>query len=266
MSNLAVSIIQTSLAWHNREANLLRIEELINKINTPTQLIVLPEMFSSGFTMEPHKVADTPNGEVTQWMQLMAAKKKAVITGSVVVHDNGKYYNRLLWVLPDGTSLQYDKRHLFRMANENSFYDSGNSKLIATINKWTICPLVCYDLRFPVWSRNFSSKNNTNSPLYDVLIYVASWPEVRSHAWKSLLVARAIENQCYVIGVNRVGTDGNNITYSGDSVIIDPLGKVISNILPNEENTETLSLDFDYLNKLRSTFPVINDADSFTIE
>jgi len=265
LENLIVSIIQTSLHWQNRAANLKHFEKLMAQIDK-SNMIVLPEMFTSGFTMQATQVADVANGEVLQWMQSMAFKKQAVITGSTVIKEEGKFYNRLIWVKPDGTFEHYNKRHLFRMANENEHYAEGKSRLITRLNDWRICPLVCYDLRFPAWSRNINfSQNFERNHQYDILIYVANWPERRSHAWKSLLVARAIENQCYVVGVNRIGTDGNDIAYSGDSMVINPLGEVISNTKAHQESVETLNLNLSELLNFRKSFPANEDADSFLL-
>jgi predicted amidohydrolase len=266
LENLNVSIIQTSLYWQNRAANLAHFEKLMEQISK-TNLIVLPEMFTSGFTMDTAHVADVSEGEVLQWMQKMAFKKDATVTGSIVIKENEKYYNRLLWVNPNGNYKYYDKRHLFRMANENEYYIEGKERLITNIENWRICPLICYDLRFPVWSRNINWKGKfEKSHQYDILIYVANWPERRSHAWKSLLVARAIENQCFVIGVNRIGADGNNINYSGDSVIINPLGEVITTTKSHEESVETISLNLKVLEEYRLSFPANNDADEYEIK
>ncbi len=267
MKNLNVTIIQTSLHWQNRAANLKQLEQLIEEINTSTQLIVLPEMFTSGFTMDVHTAADEPNGEVLSWMKSMALKKDAIIVGSAVIKEDGNFYNRLLWVKPDGNFEHYNKRHLFRMAKENEHYTEGKTRLITTIGDWHVCPLVCYDLRFPAWSRNINWQQNFDRKhQYEILIYVANWPERRSHAWKSLLVARAIENQCYVIGVNRIGTDGNDIPYSGDSMIINPLGEIISKTKPGEESIETVELNLQDLLDYRIAFPAIHDADEFEMK
>jgi predicted amidohydrolase len=265
VQNLNISIIQTNLHWQNRAANLEHFERLIEQAEQG-DLIILPEMFTSGFTMQATQVANVANGEVLQWMQSMAFKKQAVITGSTVIEEEGKFYNRLLWVNPDGTFEHYNKRHLFRMANENEHYAEGKSRLITRLSDWRICPLVCYDLRFPAWSRNVNfSQNFERNHQYDILIYVANWPERRSHAWKSLLVARAIENQCYVVGVNRIGTDGNDIAYSGDSMVINPLGEVISNTKAHQESVETLNLNLSELLNFRKSFPANEDADSFLL-
>lgn len=267
MQNLNVTIIQTALHWHNRKDNLSHFTTLIEGIIEPTDLIVLPEMFTSGFTMQVKEAADTLEGETLQWMQYMANKKQAVITGSVVIEIDKKYYNRLLWVQPDGKYLHYDKRHLFRMANENDYFTAGEKRLITKLKDWNVCPLVCYDLRFPAFSRNINfSTNFEHQHQYEVLIYVANWPERRSHAWKSLLIARAFENQCYVIGVNRVGTDGNGIVYSGDSMVVSPLGEIMSTTKAHEERVETIPLSIEELKQYRAAFPVINDADEFHLK
>ena len=267
MENLKVTIIQTKLHWQNRAANLIHFEKLMAQIEGQTNLIVLPEMFTSGFTMQANQVADVADGEVLQWMQSMAFKHNAVITGSAVIEQGGNFYNRLLWVKPDGNFEHYNKRHLFRMANENEHFAEGTSRLISNIDNWRICPLVCYDLRFPAWSRNVNwSTNFENKHQYEILIYVANWPERRSHAWKSLLVARAIENQCYVIGVNRIGVDGNNINYTGDSMVVSPLGEIISQTKANQESVETLTLNLEQLMTYRKVFPANDDADVFELK
>jgi len=272
-----ITFIQTALAWEDREKNLAHFEKLIASISAPTDLIILPEMFTTGFTMNPEKNAEEHLGEGFKWMQKMANEKNAIITGSIAVKEDSNYYNRLYWVEPNGTYSTYNKRHLFRMANEDKHYTAGTSKIIKSVNEWKICPLICYDLRFPVWSRNKiqklevkSQKLNTESQNskevncdYDVLIYVANWPEVRNYPWKQLLIARAIENQCYVIGVNRIGKDGNDFAHSGDSIVINPRGEIISKTKANEESIETITLDRAYLEDFRKIFPVGMDADDF---
>jgi predicted amidohydrolase len=265
VQNLNISIIQTNLHWQNRAANLKHFERLIEQAEQG-DLIILPEMFTSGFTMQASAVADQADGEILGWMKNMARAKQAVITGSIVIEENKKYYNRLLWVKPDGSFEHYNKRHLFRMANENEHYAEGKERLITSINEWRICPLICYDLRFPAWSRNINWSNHfERKHQYELLIYVANWPEKRSHAWKSLLVARAIENQCYVVGVNRIGSDGNEIAYSGNSMVINPLGEVISNTKAHQESVETLNLNLSELLNFRKSFPANEDADSFLL-
>ena len=258
IKNLNISIIQTELHWEDKEKNLDAFSSYINSIESPTDLIVLPEMFNTGFSVKPEKLAETHFGETTQWLAQKASEKNCIITGSIIAVDKGEYFNCLIWMQPNGDYQYYDKRHLFRMANEHHLYTGGNEKLITELNGWKICPLICYDLRFPIWSRN---RND-----YDVLIYVANWPAVRSHAWKTLLQARAIENQAYVVGVNRIGKDGNGIEYSGDSMIVDPKGFQISKTPANTNSVETLSISFSELEKYRSQFPVAMDADNFELK
>ncbi len=264
MENLSVTLVQTSLVWENAEANISNFDKLITPIQK-TDIIILPEMFTTGFTMQPAKIAEPVNGKGSQWMKQKAVEKNCTITGSICVEENKNFYNRLYWVEP--TKLQqYNKRHLFRMGTEDQHYTMGVEKIIPTIKGWKILPLVCYDLRFPVWSRNkWQQKNNELVADYDVLVYVANWPEARNYPWKQLLIARAIENQCYVVGVNRIGVDGNNFNHTGDSVVINPLGQIISHTKVNEESTETIELDYTFLTELRKKFPVGLDADHFEI-
>jgi omega-amidase len=261
---MKVTLIQTELYWEDEAKNLTHFERLIASINEQTDLIVLPEMFTTGFSMNPKVTAKPWNGEALKWLIEQAQKKTCTITGTMAVEDEGFYYNRLFWVEANGNVKHYNKRHLFRMAKEEEHYRAGETKIIMQINDWNICPLICYDLRFPVWSRNhFDSKTATWD--YDVLMYVANWPEVRSYPWKQLLIARAIENQCYVIGLNRIGKDGNGVPHSGDSMVINPRGEIISSIKANENATETVKLDWTYLEEFRKTFPVGLDADEFKI-
>lgn len=265
MSQLKVSIVQTDLIWENPIQSRAHIEKHLSSIKKPTDVVVLPEMFTTGFTMMPKLVAehfDTEKMETLNWMRDWAKKLDAVITGSVSVEEDGKYYNRLLWVKPDGTFSKYDKRHTFTFAGEHEHYTSGNSLLVEEWRGWKICPLICYDLRFPVWSRN---RLVDGKPLYDLLIYVASWPEVRREPWKKLLLARAIENQCYTVGVNRVGTDGNNVHYTGDSSVINPRGEYIHKLTPSKEEAVTVSISRNELEDFRQKFPVLSDADSFNL-
>lgn len=259
MEELKITILQSVLFWENCEQNLEQFSKKISLIREQTDLIILPEMFTTGFSMQPEKLAESMTGKTVKWMSEHAHKKQCVITGSFICEENGNYYNRLVWMKPDGTYSIYDKRHLFSMANENKHYTPGNKKIIEEIKGWKICPLICYDLRFPVWSRNTRSNN------YDILIYVANWPEKRSFPWKTLLLARAIENQCYVVGINRVGNDGNEISYSGDSSVINFKGEIISKTPPHAEFIETISLNYSGLEEFRKQFPVLDDADSFEI-
>lgn len=274
MNDLKISLIQADLHWENIDENLKMFSQKISAISESTDLIVLPEMFSTGFSMSPSTFAEKMNGKTVKWMEERAAEKKCVITGSFICEEKGKYFNRLLWMKPDRTYTTYDKRHLFRMAKEDNYYCAGENKIIVELKGWKICPLVCYDLRFPVWSRNYKEKEKSqkskekNNPQYeyDILIYVANWPERRAHPWKTLLMARAIENQCYVVGLNRVGEDGNKIEHSGDSAMINAKGEVISTIKPNQEYTETVTLNFSELDNFRKAFPAILDADDFEIK
>lgn len=256
--DLRISTLQTSLHWEDPAKNVAHFTEKIAQL-PPTDILILPEMFTTGFTMKPEAQAEDNGGIGLKWMQQQAQAKNCVITGSISVKENRNYYNRLYWVKPDGSFLSYDKRHLFSMGKEHEHYTAGNSKLIIDYKGWKICPLICYDLRFPVWSRNAPE-----TP-YDLLIYVANWPEVRSFPWKQLLIARAIENQCYVAGVNRIGLDGTDMAHSGDTVVLNPRGEAISYTKAYEDSLETLTLSYQALTDFRKAFPVLNDADRFTI-
>ncbi len=262
MKDLRVTIVQTKLFWENARKNLEHIQHLLKNLKkNSTDLILLPEMFSTGFSMNAQHLAEEMSGESVEWMRDLAKKKNTVVCGGLIIKEKGKFFNRLVWMSPDGTFKKYDKRHLFRMAEENNIYSQGKEKLIIDYKNWSLFPLICYDLRFPVWSRNESLNQR-----YDVLIYVANWPNKRAHAWKQLLIARAIENQCYVIGVNRIGKDGNGILYSGDSVVIDPMGKRINSAKSGKETVETVILSKKQLDEYRKLFPVLLDADDFEIK
>jgi omega-amidase len=262
MSSLGFTLIQTKLHWENKEANLKMFEEKISNLNAPGQIVVLPEMFSTGFSMKPEELAENMNGPTFHWIKRIAATKKIILTGSIIVKDEGNYYNRLIWMQPNGEFGFYDKRHLFAFGEEDKFYSGGTRRLIASVNGWKVNLMVCYDLRFPVWARQqFDEEKNFE---YDVLIYVANWPERRNTAWKSLLQARAIENQCYVIGVNRVGEDGNNIYHSGDSMVVDPLGEILYH-KAQEEDVFSMRLDKEHLLEVRKKFQFWRDADDFQI-
>ncbi len=257
MNDLKVTIIQADLAWENKEENINKFSSFISEIKEETDLIILPEMFSTGFTMKAEKLAEDFKGKTVQWMKDIAKDKNAVLIGSIIIKVRELYYNRLVIMHSNGNIEYYDKRHLFRMGNEHYVYTQGKKKHISDVDGWKIRPLICYDIRFPVWSRNEND--------YDVLIYIANWPENRRDAWLTLLMARAIENQCYVIGVNRVGQDGNAISYSGDSVVINPKGKIISKTKAYKESVETLNLSISELTEFRQKFPVDIDADKFNI-
>jgi predicted amidohydrolase len=274
MSNLTITTIQTNLHWEDKAANLQMLEEKINSITEKTEIVVLPEMFTTGFSMKPELLAETMDGETVQWMKRIAAEKKIILTGSVIIGSGQtgtvgpEYYNRLIWMLPNGQYGVYDKRHRFAYAGEDNHFSAGSKRLIASVKGWKINLLVCYDLRFPVWARqsplSTSEEGVESEAEYDVLIYVANWPEKRIHAWKTLLQARAIENQCYVVGVNRVGNDGNNIHYSGESMMIDPMGEVLYT-KKDDEDIFTLSLDRMNLQTVREKLPFLKDADGFMI-
>ena len=270
MSSLTVTLIQTNLHWENKKANLEMLQRKIESIKEKTEVVILPEMFTTGFSMKPEIFAEKIDGETVRWMKKIAAERKIILTGSVMIEEAGKFFNRLIWMLPNGEYGVYDKRHLFAFADENSHYTAGNKKLIASVKGWKINLQVCYDLRFPVWARQSPSQHlwmgdgGAGQPEYDVLIYVANWPERRSIAWKTLLQARAIENQCYVIGVNRVGNDGNEIYHAGDSMVIDPLGEILYH-KKDEEDIFTIELNKKHLEDIRAKFPFLKDADRFII-
>jgi omega-amidase len=264
MQDLKITLIQSDLHWEDTEANLAMFEEKIWQIGHTTDVIVLPEMFTTGFTMNAPKLAEHMNMRTFKWMKQMADQTGALILGSYIVTVHERYYNRLLWMEPGGNFKTYDKRHLFRMSNEHKTYAAGESMLVATWKGWRICPLVCYDLRFPVWSRN-KWDATARKLSYDVLIYVANWPMARGEAWNTLLRARAIENLSYVVGVNRIGQDGNDIEYNGNSSIISPKGEVIF-INEGTETTRTIELSANSLEAFRDRFPAYLDADDFNIE
>lgn len=265
MQDLKITLIQSDLHWEDIEANLAMFEEKVWQIGSnTTDVIVLPEMFTTGFTMTASKLAEHMNMRTFKWMKQMADQTGALMLGSYIVTVHGRYYNRLLWMEPGGNFKTYDKRHLFRMANEHKTYSSGESLLVASWKGWRICPLICYDLRFPVWSRNkwdFTARR----PLFDVMVYVANWPTARIEAWDILLRARAIENLSYVVGVNRIGIDGNGIEYNGHSAVISPKGEHIV-INTDTETVRTVELNANSLHAFRDRFPAYLDADEFTIE
>jgi len=260
MQDLKVALIQTDLYWENIEANLAMLEEKIWRISNEPDLIVLPEMFSTGFTMNANSLAEPMNSKTFRWMKQMAAQTKAVICGSYIVRENNKFFNRLVWMQPDGNHLQYDKRHLFRMGNEHEVFTAGSKKINPVLKGWKVMPLICYDLRFPIWSRQSSNENFE----YDLIIYVASWPERRAIVWNTLLKARAMENLAYSIGVNRTGIDGAGLTYAGESVVNDPKGEVLAYQIKEEAILEA-TLSASELMDYRSKFPANRDADEFRI-
>lgn len=257
MQNIKIAFVQANLFWEGINQNLSLFDKHISSIKQEVDLIVLPELFSTGFSMQTSKLAEDMNGSAVQWMKEKAEEKNAVVTGSLMIQDKGKVYNRLIWMQPDGNFKQYDKKHLFKMGAEHTSYSPGNKKLITEYKGWKFCPQVCYDLRFPVWNRNTED--------YDCLIFVANWPERRNGAWKTLLQARAIENQAYVIGLNRVGKDGNDIYHSGDSMAIHPDGSILAH-KEHEEAVLVLELSAQELNTTREKLPFLQDRDLFSID
>jgi len=254
MQDLKVTLIQSELAWEDIDSNLAEFNYRIDAIEEDTHLIVLPEMFSTGFTMNAAALAQDMNGSAVKWIKAKSAEKNIDIVGSFIADDSGKFFNRLVWAKPNGEIFVYDKKHLFRMAGEEKIYSAGSKNIIVELNGWKIRPFICYDLRFPAWTRNIANQ-------FDAAVFIANWPERRSAHWKALLQARAIENQCYIIGVNRVGIDGNGLSYSGDSSIIDPWGTIIF-----QKSTQaciyTGDLSYDILQQSRESFPVWKDADN----
>lgn len=254
--------------WEDKAANLRMLKEKILSIPQQTEIVVLPEMFSTGFSMNPRAFAEKMDGDTLRWMKAVSAQKKIILTGSVIIEEDGQYFNRLIWMLPDGNYGYYNKRHLFAYAAEDEQYTAGNKRLIASVKGWKINLQICYDLRFPVWVRQKNDRQPEGKPgipEYDLIIYVANWPESRNHAWKTLLQARAIENQCYVAGVNRVGKDGNGLYHSGDSMIVNPLGETIYT-KADSEDVHTTILHKEPLEAIRKQFPFWKDADPFMID
>ncbi len=258
MKDLRVTIIQSHLFWENPEANRVHFSKLFETLKDETDIIVLPEMFTTGFTMNAAEVAEAPDGPTVLWMQTQATKLNAAITGSIVIKDGEFYYNRLLFVKPDGFTEAYDKKHTFTLAGEHKVFNAGNSIKQIEYKGWKIRPLICYDLRFPVWARNTDE--------YDVLLYVANWPERRVTAWDALLKARAIENMAYCVGVNRTGLDGNGHQYTGHSAVYDVLGERVSTASFEREFIETITLNSSHIEKNRRHLQFLNDADNFTLE
>ena len=257
MSDLKIALVQTPLHWHDPASNRAILDDALAEMETGVDLIVLPEMFNTGFTMEPESCAEPHDGASTAWIRAKARELGAVVTGSLAVAEDGAHFNRLHWANPDGGLQTYDKRHLFRMAGEHEHYRPGTRRLITTIGDWRIHPLVCYDLRFPVWSRNLND--------YDLLLYVANWPAARRQGWRRLLQARAIENLSYVVGVNRIGTDGNGVDYSGDSVALDWLGDTLVDC-EGKQTIRTVTLERRPLDDYRARFPAHLDADRFQLD
>lgn len=254
---LNIAVFQLDLVWENPEANRSKIDECFQKISINTDLVFLPEMFTTGFSMNVSELAETMNGETVQWMKKRSSELQIALCGSLIIEENGQFFNRLLFVEPSGEVHFYNKRHLFTMGNEESYIKKGTERLIFLFKGWRICPLICYDLRFPVWSRNRNE--------YDLLVYSANWPNARNEVWNTLLKARSIENQCYVVGINRVGTDGLSIYYSGNSQVFNPKGQQLAKSLSDAEEVLIASLSFQEMADFRKKFPVLNDADDFNI-
>jgi len=257
-NELNITILQSDLVWENASENRKNFETKINAITIPTDIIVLPEMFTTGFAMQPEHLAETMDGATVHWMLKLAKATNSAICGSIIISENKQYYNRFLFVNPSGEIQFYNKRHLFSLAGEHERYQNDNKQVIIDYKGWRICPLICYDLRFPVWSRNTSN--------YDVLIYVANWPKPRVTAWSTLLKARAIENMSYVVGANRVGTDANGHEYTGNSIVLDELGNEMTPLSENKEAILTTSLSKKELLASRNKFNFLNDQDVFEIK
>jgi len=255
--NLNITLIQPDIVWEDKPANLKNYTNIINSITTPKQVVVMPEMFATGFSMNAVALAEPMSGPTLAWMAETAVKHNIILTGSAIIEEDGKIFNRLLWVRPDGAIEHYDKKHLFAYANEDKHYSPGDRRVIVQVNGWRINLLVCYDLRFPVWARCKDQED-------DAILYVANWPQQRSLAWRTLIQARAIENQSYVIGVNRVGTDNNGNQYIGDSMVIQPNGEIKYHSIA-KESYDTITLLKDTVESFRNKFPFSNDADKFLL-
>ncbi|MGD8204457.1 amidohydrolase [Pantoea sp. FN0305] len=254
--DLRVTLVQSDIVWENAEQNRRRMAEHIARAEA-SDVIILPEMFTTGFSMVPQGIAETMQGPSVSWMQERAAQAGCALVGSMIITEAGRFYNRLLWVRPDGTIAHYDKKHLFSFASEDQEYTAGNAQLVVEHRGWRIAPFICYDLRFPLWSRNIDMR-------YDAALYIASWPEKRVAHWQALLTARAIENQSYVIGVNRVGEDGNQLRYNGHSMLIDPLGEVLIDEA-EVESVRSATLSRQHLLDIRERMPFLQDADAFSL-
>lgn len=252
---LTFSLVQTNIIWENKNANLAHYSAILEADTQKKEIVILPEMFSTGFSMKPHGLAEPMDGPTIGWMKTTAAMHGIILAGSLIIEEDGAYYNRFIWMQPDGRYYHYDKRHLFGFSGEDQHYSAGDKKLLLQVKGWKIFPLICYDLRFPVWARNVEAE-------YDVLLYVANWPERRSLAWQTLLTARAIENQAFVIGVNRIGEDGNGHNYNGQSIVHDPLGNAL--LSPGSSpGIYTITLDKSMLETTRQQLPFLKDADRF---
>jgi predicted amidohydrolase len=256
-NHINIAVFQLDLVWEKPEANRAKIDEWLQKINTNTDIVFLPEMFSTGFSMNVSELGESMEGETVEWMKKRSTDYQFALCGSLIIEENGQFFNRLLFVEPSGEIHFYNKRHLFTMGNEEIHFQKGTERLIVRYKGWRICPLICYDLRFPVWSRNRNE--------YDLLVYSANWPDARNEVWNTLLKARAIENQCYVVGVNRIGTDENGIEYSGNAQVFNPKGGHLAKSISDAEEVVIASLSLPEMADFRRKFPVMNDADDFNI-
>lgn len=254
MENLKITVIQPDIIWEDPQTNLKKYSGWFDKINE-TDVIILPEMFTTGFSMHPEKLKEQMDGPSIKWMQQVATDKNAAVVGSLIIEDDGKVYNRAIWAFPEGKIETYDKRHLYSMGQEHLHYTSGKDKLIVDYKGWKFCPQICYDLRFPVFARNQED--------YDVIFYMANWPSPRHHVWKNLLISRAIENQAYCFGINRVGTDGTGLKYFGDSSCISPKG--FAEFMGENEAVKTFEISYSQLHDFRHKFPLLSDRDTFKI-
>ncbi len=263
MNDLKILYIQSGLAWEDAPTNRAHFGEIIQRETQDHDLILLPETFTTGFPVDPVPFAETEDGETMLWLRETAARTGAVVTGSMLLNHNGVYTNSLIWMRPDGSYERYDKRHVFRMGGEHERITPGNRMLSVQLKGWNIRPMVCYDLRFPVWSKNHYADGTFE---YDLALYAANWPAVRAYPWDQLLIARAIENQAYIIGVNRIGKDGPGNDYNGHSKVVDAKGNVISEAPENEEAAVTVKLSYDALRQFRAKFNVGPDWDTFTIQ
>lgn len=258
MNSIRISIVQIDIVWEDKQENLRMLHEKLKALSGTTEIVVLPEMFSTGFSMNVEALAETTSGETITFLKKWSNDYQLALTGSFIATENQQYFNRGFFLTPQGEEFYYDKRHLFRMGNERAHFSSGKEQLIVPYLGWNICLQICYDLRFPVWSRNINNE-------YDLLIYVANWPDARRMVWDTLLKARALENQCYVCGVNRVGTDGYHLCYNGGSVVYSAKGELLASTTDGKCEISTSVLSLSDLNKFRDKFPVWKDADIFTI-
>lgn len=263
MNDLKITIIQSDLVWENPGQNLANFDKKIDALTVQPDIIVLPETFNTGFSINPEKCAESMEGSTVKWMQQKAKDKDCVIVGSLLVKENGLVFNRMVWMHPDGSYSTYDKRHLFRMSDEYKLMNSGFERKVISIKGWKINLLICYDLRFPVWSKNTYKDGNYE---FDLMLYVANWPAARSHIWQCLLKARAIENQAFVVGVNRIGKDGNGTEHSGDSMIIDPQANILLQANAAKEEIHSVMLSHKFLQEFRNKFTVGMDWDNFSVQ